>query len=176
MKIAKLIENTTVEGPGKRFAIWFQGCSLRCPGCINQELQDPTGGDEMLPEDIVALVKKSGLNKITILGGEPLDQRFSIQALIYQLKMHIKNCSIMLFTGYEEAVAKEKLGLVWPAVDVVISGPYDKTKPDKRKWIGSTNQKIHFKNPAHRDWAWPEKDGIEYEFSYDEKGAYQNGL
>ena len=177
MRIAKIIVNTTVEGPGKRVAIWTQGCSIKCKGCINKELQDATKGSEMHVEEIVAEVKKSGLNSVTILGGEPLDQPFSIMNLVHRLKLWIPGMTIMLFTGFETAKAKELLGsIVWPAVDIIITGPYDASKPDKRKWIGSTNQEIHCNTKEARDYTWPLKSVFELEFSFDEDGAYVNGL
>ena len=37
MQIAQVVPVTEAEGPGKRFAVWFQGCPLRCPGCCNPE-------------------------------------------------------------------------------------------------------------------------------------------
>ena len=33
--IADIVVETVVEGPGKRLAIWVQGCEIRCPGCCN---------------------------------------------------------------------------------------------------------------------------------------------
>src|SRR5579872_6175954 len=45
MQIAQVIPCTEAEGPGKRFAIWFQGCPLRCPGCCNPEFLPFQGGE-----------------------------------------------------------------------------------------------------------------------------------
>ena len=33
--VADIVAETVVEGPGKRLAIWVQGCEIRCPGCCN---------------------------------------------------------------------------------------------------------------------------------------------
>ena len=46
LRIAQIVPSTEAEGPGRRFALWFQGCSLRCPGCCNPEMLPFTGGDE----------------------------------------------------------------------------------------------------------------------------------
>lgn len=68
----------TVDGPGVRLVIFFQGCPLRCRYCHNPDTWDPTGGTEMSAEEILehydknrAFYKTGG---ITITGGEPLLQ------------------------------------------------------------------------------------------------------
>ena len=45
MQIAQVVPCTEAEGPGKRFAVWFQGCPLRCPGCCNPEFLPFQGGE-----------------------------------------------------------------------------------------------------------------------------------
>ena len=45
MRISYLSKTRSL-GPGKRFAIWMQGCAKRCKGCINPEGQDLQGGYE----------------------------------------------------------------------------------------------------------------------------------
>ena len=38
LRVAQIVPFTEAEGPGRRFALWFQGCPLRCPGCCNPEM------------------------------------------------------------------------------------------------------------------------------------------
>ena len=69
----------TVDGPGVRFVVFFQGCPLRCKFCHNPDTWDFSGGTEYTPEEIVSKVlrckdyfgKEGG---ITLSGGEPLMQ------------------------------------------------------------------------------------------------------
>ncbi|MGN0163089.1 MAG: pyruvate formate-lyase-activating protein [Candidatus Ornithomonoglobus sp.] len=68
----------TVDGPGIRFVIFFQGCPMRCLYCHNPDSWDPTGGTEMTAEEILQkadnvreFLKNGG---ITATGGEPLMQ------------------------------------------------------------------------------------------------------
>ena len=35
LSVAQIVRCTEAEGPGKRYALWFQGCPLRCPSCCN---------------------------------------------------------------------------------------------------------------------------------------------
>ena len=38
-KIAGVIHNSVVDGPGLRTTIFFSGCRRNCPGCHNSEAQ-----------------------------------------------------------------------------------------------------------------------------------------
>src|SRR5436309_2709636 len=76
LRVAQIVPCTEAEGPGKRFALWFQGCPLRCPGCCNPEMLPFDGGTVMTIEEIITLLRESaeqnGLEGMTLLGGEPL--------------------------------------------------------------------------------------------------------
>ena len=37
INIHRIVPLTEVEGPGKRFCIWFQGCSHHCDGCYAKD-------------------------------------------------------------------------------------------------------------------------------------------
>jgi len=45
LQVAQIVPCTEAEGPGRRFALWFQGCPLRCPGCCNPEFIPFAGGE-----------------------------------------------------------------------------------------------------------------------------------
>ncbi|MBQ6898552.1 MAG: pyruvate formate lyase-activating protein [Clostridia bacterium] len=69
----------TVDGPGVRFAVFLQGCNLRCKCCHNPDTWSLRGGTEYTAEEIVnkALRYKAYFGKeggITLTGGEPLLQ------------------------------------------------------------------------------------------------------
>ena len=38
LNVAKRVPCTLVEGPGRRYALWVQGCNIGCPNCCNPEL------------------------------------------------------------------------------------------------------------------------------------------
>ena len=52
---AQIVPCTEAEGPGARFALWFQGCPLRCPGCCNPEMLPFEGGTLTVPPVAVQL-------------------------------------------------------------------------------------------------------------------------
>lgn len=69
----------TVDGPGVRFVVFFQGCTLRCKCCHNPDTWNMSEGEEYTAEEVVQKVLrfKDYFGKdggITLSGGEPLLQ------------------------------------------------------------------------------------------------------
>ena len=68
----------TVDGPGIRFVVFFQGCPLRCAYCHNPDTWDFKVNQKMSVEDI--LKKYDGVKEflknggLTATGGEPIAQ------------------------------------------------------------------------------------------------------
>lgn len=54
MRIANLISDSIVDGPGLRLTVFTQGCPHRCPGCQNPETHDPSGGREVSVAELAA--------------------------------------------------------------------------------------------------------------------------
>lgn len=82
----------TVDGPGIRYVIFFQGCPLRCQYCHNPDTWDPKVGMEMTLDEILAdiykyrsFMKRSG-GGVTATGGEPLLQAGFVAKLFKELK------------------------------------------------------------------------------------------
>ena len=59
VRIAGIIEESIVDGPGIRMVIFAQGCPHRCKGCHNPETHDFEGGYLMSLEDIVQLPSRN---------------------------------------------------------------------------------------------------------------------
>src|SRR5690242_8257623 len=85
LPIAQIVPCTEAEGPGRRFALWFQGCPLRCLGCCNPEMLPFTGGTAIALRDVVAQIEDASRTQdvegITLLGGEPLAHAAGAAAL-----------------------------------------------------------------------------------------------
>ena len=80
----------TVDGPGIRYVIFFQGCPLRCQYCHNPDTWE-MGGKEYTVEQIVAQALRYknyfGENGgVTATGGEPLVQIDFLTELFTQFK------------------------------------------------------------------------------------------
>lgn len=69
----------TVDGPGVRFVVFFQGCNLRCKCCHNPDTWSLSEGKECTALEIVEKAKRykeyfGTKGGITLSGGEPLLQ------------------------------------------------------------------------------------------------------
>lgn len=144
--IHKYISRTEVEGPGKRFSIWLQGCSIRCKGCQAKDTWDAGEGTPMVVDDLFRMITATErIEGVTILGGEPLDQPEALLTLLRKIRS-TTFLSVLLFTGYEmdsltDSLQKEIISLC----DIVVDGPYREGLQDfSRAMIGSSNQRIHF--------------------------------
>lgn len=169
LRVAQIVPATEAEGPGRRFALWFQGCPLRCPGCCNPEMLRFEGGALMSLEEVEAQLRAAlaeGIEGITLLGGEPTAHAAGAAALAWRARAH--GLSVMVFSGFaiEELRARgdrdidDLLGLT----DILVDGPYLRERPESdRRWIGSANQRIHFLSERHRadDPCWKRKNTIE---------------
>lgn len=144
IKVAGLIGDSIVDGPGLRAVVFVQGCDKRCPGCHNPESQSFEGGTEYTPEQIFERIKKSPLTRgVTFSGGEPLCQAEALLPLAKMLKA--AGYELALYTGdiYEEVMAAggakaELLSLM----DVLIDGPFIlEQKSLLLRFKGSRNQR-----------------------------------
>ncbi|MFI3243404.1 MAG: pyruvate formate-lyase-activating protein [Akkermansia sp.] len=93
-KIHSRLSAGTVDGPGIRYVVFFQGCPLRCRFCHNPDTWSTKGGEPTsvaeLANDILkyrAFFKASG-GGITLTGGEPLLQKPYVLELFRELKQH----------------------------------------------------------------------------------------
>jgi anaerobic ribonucleoside-triphosphate reductase activating protein len=153
LRVASIVEDTCAEGPGRRFALWVQGCSLRCAGCCNPEMFDARRGEPMAIDAIAARIPAT-VEGITLLGGEPVEQAAGCAALARAAKA--RGLTVMVFTGYTRA---ELDGLAGAAallaeVDLLVDGRYDRARPEPpppvgRRWIGSANQVMHHLTAAY---------------------------
>ena len=59
LRVAAIAEDTCAEGPGRRWALWVQGCSLRCAGCCNPEMFDERRGEATAIEELAARISEA---------------------------------------------------------------------------------------------------------------------
>lgn len=148
LKIHRIIEKTTVEGPGVRFCVWVQGCPHRCKGCFNSETWDKNKGYKINPEELVQkILNANGIEGITLLGGEPFEQAKCLSYIAEKVKQN--SLSVLAFSGYTHAQLISKndyyINKLLKYTDLLIDGKYIEALTDySRPWAGSSNQKFIF--------------------------------
>lgn len=158
LRVAHRVACTGAEGPHRRFALWVQGCSLRCPGCCNPGLFAADGGDELavdaLAADIGAARADHGIEGVTFLGGEPLDQISGVTAVARRVRA--AGLGVLVFTGYTlaEVLARTGGAELLAVVDTLVDGRFvaaAREPPDGRRVVGSRNQRLVHRTPRYAD-------------------------
>ncbi len=99
LNVAHWEPRSVVNGPGERFVLWLQGCPLRCPGCLNPELQPFVPRHRLTIAQVEALVASaSGVEGVTFTGGEPLAQAAALAPLAQRLRR--RGLTVMAYTGF----------------------------------------------------------------------------
>jgi anaerobic ribonucleoside-triphosphate reductase activating protein len=169
LSIAMIVPVTEAEGPGKRFALWFQGCPLRCSGCCNPEMLPFEGGQPSSLEETLSAITDAmplGIEGVTLLGGEPTAHATGAAALARQVRG--LGLSVMVFTGYTMDELRIRhdpfIDELLAHTDILVDGRYERDLPDTtRRWIGSTNQRIHFLTDRYSadDPRWSKRNTLE---------------
>ena len=157
LRVAAIVDDTWAEGPGRRWAMWVQGCAIRCAGCCNPEMFDPRGGEPMALAALSARIARArghGVEGVTFLGGEPFEQAAELAALAREARALAM--TVMVFSGHTlaELEARPSAGALLAETDLLVDGPYDRARPEPpppvgRRWIGSTNQVMHHLTAAY---------------------------
>ncbi|MCA9587936.1 MAG: 4Fe-4S cluster-binding domain-containing protein [Myxococcales bacterium] len=158
LRVAQIVADTEAEGPGHRYAVWVQGCSIRCAGCCNPQMFDAAGGEEMAPASLAAAAHAAGVEGVTLLGGEPFEQPEACAELAEAARA--LGLGVMVFSGYElaaleaRAAREPEVAALLAATDLLVDGPFDRARPERaRRWIGSSNQRMHFLSARYAEGA-----------------------
>ncbi|MBA3821603.1 MAG: 4Fe-4S cluster-binding domain-containing protein, partial [Deltaproteobacteria bacterium] len=57
LRVATFSDDTEAEGPGRRWALWVQGCTIRCAGCCNPEMFAADRGDAVALDALLARLR-----------------------------------------------------------------------------------------------------------------------
>ena len=151
LKLFGLVEDSIVDGPGLRLAVFVQGCSHHCKDCHNKDSWSyaEDKGYTISIDDIVSILLNNPLTTgLTLSGGEPLDTINKIEAikeLIHRLRSNNWNKSIWIYTGYifEDLINNPDVFPILEETEVIVDGKFDCTKRSlDLKFRGSSNQRL----------------------------------
>jgi anaerobic ribonucleoside-triphosphate reductase activating protein len=108
---------------------------------------------------------KEGIEGISLLGGEPFAHTQAAVGLAIEARR--RGLSVMIYSGY---TIEEIRNLPDPSekllslTDVLVDGPFIRELPDtERRWVGSTNQRVHLLSDRYRsdDPCWRQRNTLE---------------
>ena len=146
LRLAGIVDESVVDGPGVRLVVFAQGCPHHCPGCHNPHTWATDGGVSVAAEEIIERLRANlVLSGVTLSGGEPFAQASEFGRLAMAVKR--MGFTVTTYTGYkwEHLVQSSYSGvhLLLDNTDILVDGPYvDNLREPGRKWRGSSNQRI----------------------------------
>jgi anaerobic ribonucleoside-triphosphate reductase activating protein len=182
LRVHRFLPETEVEGPGRRAALWVQGCPIQCSGCANAATWSFGGGYGVMIEDLFEQIRQQqNIEGVTFIGGEPFSQARALAALGRLCREH--GLSVVTFTGYEYARLVAANRSDWNALlavtDLLLAGPFLKDQKDfSRPWVGSRNQEFVFLTDRYRHLqteGLPSRNGLEIQIA-SEGEVRLNGL
>lgn len=147
LRIADVIGESIVDGPGYRMTVFTQGCPHHCEGCHNPHTHSFDGGRVVTVGEVIDSFKKNPLlSGITLSGGEPFCQPEAcaeIAKAVHELKKNV-----IVYSGYtfeqlwEMATTKQGVKELLQNADILIDGKFDLTQKSlELRFKGSRNQR-----------------------------------
>lgn len=142
MRVLRVVDGTSVDGPGLRTSIYLAGCDHHCPGCHNPSSWDFSGGEEVTVEELVAHIVENDFD-VTLTGGDPLYQLDGVLELAQAVKSLGKN--LWCYTGFtfEQLASHPAMSRLLDWIDVLVDGPFVMDLRDTDLLFrGSSNQRL----------------------------------
>lgn len=148
IRLAGIMNESLVNGPGIRSVLFSQGCVHKCPNCFNESTHSFNGGELKNMDKILEDIKNNPIIKgVTFSGGDPLEQADKFVYLAKEIKK--LGLNIWCYTGYEyEYIMEHKnerqgWNELLEYIDVLVDGKFqEENKNSRLKYRGSSNQRI----------------------------------
>ena len=100
IECAGFVDGSCGDGSGIRSVLFVQGCNMNCDSCHNSSIREHGKGRVLQVDDLLEYIDRKCCNKkVTISGGEPLEQ---LEGLLYLLKnLKARGYNVCLYTGWE---------------------------------------------------------------------------
>lgn len=148
VRIAGVVKQSIVDGPGMRFVVFTQGCPHKCEGCHNPQTHSFSAGYDCEIQKILAEIDKNPLLKgLTLSGGEPFSRAGELLPMVKAVRA--KGMDVFCYTGYtfEELIAMSELDAavaeLLTLIDILVDGRFILAERDlELRFRGSRNQRI----------------------------------
>lgn len=164
MNYAQMRSMDISNGEGIGVSLFVQGCDFHCKNCFNSETWDFSKGqewNEKTKNQFLKLVEKPFIQRVSILGGEPLHPKNvqNVLKIVDEIRVSYPAKNIWLYTGYtweqimypivtddlnpeRDCIIKARKELI-SKCDVLIDGRYvDELRDVSLHWRGSSNQRV----------------------------------
>lgn len=164
MNYAQMRSMDISNGEGIGVSLFVQGCDFHCKNCFNSETWNFSKGqewNEKTKNQFLKLVEKPFIQRVSILGGEPLhpENVQNVLKIVDEIRVSYPTKNIWLYTGYtweqimypivtddlnfeRDYIIKARKELV-SKCDVLIDGRYvDELRDVSLHWRGSSNQRV----------------------------------
>lgn len=139
----------TVDGPGVRYVVFFQGCPMRCRYCHNPDTWDVRDGREIETDEIIEKIERNkafySSGGLTATGGEPLAQmEFLIELFTKAKAKGISTCldtSGITFDESNQELMKQFYALM-EVTDLVMLDIKHMDDAEHQKLTGHSNKNV----------------------------------
>ncbi|WP_207707016.1 anaerobic ribonucleoside-triphosphate reductase activating protein [Heliorestis acidaminivorans] len=148
LRLAGIVKDSIVDGPGIRITLFAQGCSHYCKGCQNPQTHNIEEGKVMTLSEILKIIDQAPyIHGVSFSGGEPFLQAPAFTELAREVRK--RGLHIVLYTGYTyekilELSKQDKSYIeLLQQAQWLIDGPYIEEEKDlSLPFRGSGNQRI----------------------------------
>ena len=143
IRLYGLVNDSIVDGPGFRLAVFTQGCPHNCEGCHNPESHAFDGGYLSDTDEIIKTMKENILlDGITLTGGDPFCQPEACGVLADAA--HASGLNVWAYSGwtYDELLKNGERSELLKKCDVLVDGPFILAQRTlEKRFMGSKNQR-----------------------------------
>ncbi len=146
LRLFGIAEESVVDGPGFRYAVFVQGCPHKCPGCHNPDSHDFDGGTLRDIDSIFQEICQNPLLRgVTFSGGEPFCQPGPLAELAKMV--HTRGLDVMVYSGWTleqlQAMDDPQVHALLEEADYLVDGPFILAQRDiDLNFRGSSNQRV----------------------------------
>ena len=142
--VSRLHFPVTTLGLGRRAGLWFQGCSLHCPGCVSADTWAHGLGATTLEAVMKTLTPwLAEADGVTISGGEPMEQPEALEELLAALRSGMRaDQDVLLYSGQAWEKIAPQMASWRQGPDALICDPFLQSSAQTLMWRGSDNQRL----------------------------------